>query len=160
MKLITVGLLFFLIFTVTQAAGQGSAANQGPDSPRSPVRLLPGYKLQIVNGIDTFGAVIWREHGAQIYYELGPHLDDPVASKKDSQILWKQEQLVNGKKVQCMYTKSHQFVVNFPELRSYFSARIHNRQELAEMLLMTLTYGVQEYPVDPSLLAPLPKPKN
>jgi len=160
MRLAMIGMLVFLVISVQQASSQSAGATQRADSARSPVILLPGYKLQTVKGIDTFGAVIWKEHGAEIQFSQGAHLEDPMESVKESQVLWKQEQVVSGKKVQCIYTKSHQLIVNFPELHALFFATIHNSQELTEMLLMTVTYDIHEYPVDPSSLGQLRKPKK
>lgn len=160
MRLSKGGLLLFLALTLRPASGQSTSVTQGASAARSPVVLLPGYRIQIVKGIDTFGAVIWKEHGMAIDFSRGMYLEDPVSSEKESHILWKQEQSINGKKVQCVYTKSHQLIVNFPELHAYFYARIHSRQELAEMLLMTVTYDIHEYPVDPSSLGQLRKPKK
>lgn len=157
MRIAKAYILLFVALTMRPASAQSAGTAQGPNPARSPVILLSGYKLQVVKGIDTFGAVIWKERGAEIHFEQGAYIPDPIASEKVSHILWKQEQVIDGKKVQSMYTKSHQLVVSFPELHADFFATIHSRQELAEMLLMVVTYRTEQYPVDASLLAPAPK---
>jgi hypothetical protein len=140
-------IFLILIAPLSQACGQDIDRNGNPIPPRSPLVLLPNYKLEILKGIDTDGARIWKKPGVEIEYAQGMYLEDATAHMKADEIVWKQEQVINKQKVQCFYTKSHDLIVSFPSLHAYFSARIHNQQELTDMLLMVVTYNVDGYPV-------------
>jgi len=61
-------------------------------------------------------------------------------------------------KFQCTYTRSHELIVSFhPSLTANFRAKIHNQQELADMLLMVVTFNLEGYPFDPASIATISK---
>jgi hypothetical protein len=61
-------------------------------------------------------------------------------------------------RVICVYTKSNEFVVSIPRLAVNFRRHTQNQQEIAEMLLMVLTYEPSHgYAVEPGAIVPVPQ---
>jgi hypothetical protein len=132
----------------------------GPQAPRSSVRLLPDYKFMVLPGIDAGGVKIFKKLGPAILESFGLHVVNEADSIDKNQVLWRTEQTVNGKAVVCVFTKSQELVVTFPQGVTNFRAKIRNKQDLAEMLLMVLTFEPEHgYPVDPSaiVISPIKK---
>jgi hypothetical protein len=141
-----------------------SPANHAEDAAptvkrNSSIALLPGYEIQIVPGIDTAGGTIWKDGGPTIYLAFCCYAHDEAASAKKSQVLWRQEQTIGKLHFVCVYTKSNEiFVSSYGSSRTSFSAKIGNRQELAEVLLMALSLDDEHgYVIDPGAIVPYPK---
>jgi hypothetical protein len=125
---------------------------------RFPIRLLPGYKATVGYGIDTWGAKIGRDGGITIEFIQGLHVEVEADSFGENDVAWREQQVVNGQQAICVYTKSNDFVVSIPKLAVNFRAHIRNQQDLAEMLLMVLTYEpTHGYPFAPGAVA-FPRP--
>jgi hypothetical protein len=123
----------------------------------SPVLLLPRYKIEIVSGFEGgYGGRILKDGGLVIEFGQGQYDGIAADSVDYRQLLWRTEQSVNGKRVICVYTKSNELVITFPPSSSWpanFRAKIRSQQDLAEMLLMVLTFDPRHgYPVDPSVV--------
>jgi hypothetical protein len=146
----------FLICVFTLATGQEKPPSKEESKMRSPIRLLPGYKVQVQPGIDTGGARFWKEGGLDMHFSTGTYEFKEADSIPANQVQWRVEQIVNGNHITCVFTKSQEFIVTVNELPvSNFDAKIRSQQELAEMLLMVLTYDIQHpYPVDPKYVVP------
>ena len=85
------------------ADSQGHGTHQLASS-RSPVRLLPGYKLQIVPGPEGAGGKIWKEGGPVIDFNL-PQCCAGVAtdSVEKGAVTWRIEQIVEKQRVIILY---------------------------------------------------------
>jgi|SRR5215475_14792342 len=135
-------LLLLLIAALTQVHAQELDRSNSAIPPRSPIVLLPKYKLEISKGVDTTGMAIWREGGFSIRYVQGMYIesDTDIIRRTKDEILWTQEQLVNKQKLVLTCTKSHGLFASFPALHASFSAKIHSQQDIADMLLMVVTF--------------------
>jgi hypothetical protein len=80
-----------------------------------------------------------------------------------NQIAWRLRQTLNGRSFDCIYTKSDEFVITSPNAPpANLRAKIRSRQDLAEMLLLALSFDPNHgYPVDPGdtkvVTSPIPK---
>jgi hypothetical protein len=117
---------------------------------RSPVRLLPGYKIQLLSAIDSLGGTIWKDRGLRITFDIGGHFGVEADSIDKNDIVWREEQVVSGQQLICVYTKAHHLVVSFPQLNSNFESKVRSERDVAEMLLMVSTYDQKfPYPTGP-----------
>jgi len=146
------GLIAFAI-SQTVIANQNNTSKQ----TKSPVRLLPGYKIEMMSGFEGgLGGKISKDSGPTIDFGEGQHEGNSADSVNKDELLWRTEQIVNGKHVICAYTKSSELVITLPPSSSWpanFRSKIRNQQDLAEMLLMVLTFEPnQGYPVEPDAI--------
>jgi hypothetical protein len=125
----------------------------GQTAPRvvkSPVHLLPGYRLhEQPNNIDVYGATISRNDGVTLSFTAYGHTGILANMVEPSDLEWREEQVVNGEQMVCAYTKSHKLIASFPRMNANFEADIRNDRDIAQALLMILTYdGTHAYPAD------------
>lgn len=150
---------FALLLVGARMSGQETSSPTQPKSLRSPVLLLEGYKYQRT-GVGLEGGKsgkIWKDGGVTIDYDEGIYNENEAAAVKPKEILWRNTQFINNRRLECVYTKSHEFVATL-QASTNFSAKIRNQQELADMLLMVVTFKHEGYPLD-SVPGP-PTPKN
>jgi hypothetical protein len=155
-------ILFLILLPTVEARRQDENAAQGKKT-RAMVRLLPGYKFQIVPGFEGNAAgTLWKEGGPKIEFTLGCCFDDATQSTRREDVLWKEEQVVNGRTFICAYTKSRELLMSFPKQFGYFRAKVQSQRDLSEVLLMVLTFDLEHgYPVDPRMIVPVPEnPKS
>jgi hypothetical protein len=146
-----------LILTLGPARAQDQGSTPPISGQRTFVVLPAGYKIQVIPGIDSAGGKIWKDGGLTIEVELCCGFGNATESTDKNQVLWRQEQSFNGQLVVCVYTKSKELIVSFPKLTTNFRAKIHNQKELAEMLLIVLTFEPhQGYATDPGAIVPNP----
>jgi len=121
--------------------------------PNSAVHLLPGYKMRVFSGIDSEAGPIREPGGPTNDVEFGCGLGNRAAAIDPSQVLWREEQTMNGQRVGCVFTRSDHFIVSFVSGHlANFSARIRDQKDLAEVLLMALSFDLDEeqgYELDP-----------
>ena len=155
--------LTLLCLLLARAPAQERNETSGKHFTILPIQLLPGYKVEgRPGGIDTASARFFKDDGFSFQFSLGVHLENRANSIGNDQIEWREKQTINGRHLTCVYTKSGELVASFGDLPvTNFSAKIHTQQELAEMLLMVLTFEPQHgYPIDPSaVVPPQAKPK-
>lgn len=157
MRILISTLIAILIVSMGCAAtAQEASAPSTSAGIRFPLRLLPGYKLQAAAGYDNGPTgKIWKENGPTINFHMGPYFPEETESIKKDQILWREEQIINGQSFTCVYTKSADLVISHQPLPvANFRAKIHSQQELAEILLMVLTFEPKGYLVDPNAIVP------
>ncbi len=123
------------------SAGSLSAQSAKASGPRN-IRLLPGYVNTSVRPLDSAaGGRISKPHGLVIVYDIGlaaGHYEtDPEWT---DHARWRTEQVINGKRVVCIYSRSKQLLVTFPDDSANFYAKIRNPRDWADMMLMVLTY--------------------
>jgi hypothetical protein len=119
---------------------------------RSPFLLLPNYKLDVRAGFEgDYSGTVWTPDGLSIEYDVDIDAPRVVDAIEMSQIAWRLRQTLNGRSFDCIYTKSDEFVITSPDAPpANLRAKIRSRQELAEMLLMALSFDPNHgYAVDP-----------
>jgi hypothetical protein len=126
MKKAGLALLLLLIASpVLEVRGQDEGTSQAKKTI-SAVRLLPGYRIQSVSGIEGgVGGRIWREGGPKIeFVVLDMYSEDSARTAKREDVLWREEQVLNGNPFACVYTKSKELVMSFPTKSSFFRAKV------------------------------------
>jgi hypothetical protein len=134
-RLLSAGLALLL-----SAAGIGSSVAQPPEAAPGALKLLPGYTHQKEQGRDTRVGKIWKKDGPTIRYDIGRLAGNYAASQKKEDCAWQKEQVIQEQAVQLALTKDHTLFVSFPQLKANFSATIKTDEDLAEVLLIVLTY--------------------
>jgi len=110
------------------------------------------------SGIDTWGGAIWKVGGLKIEWDSGLHVGvaADLVDKKD--VAWRENQVINGQQVICVYTRSNDLIVSFPRLVANFQGHIQHQQDLAEMLLMIMTFEpTHGYAVESGAIVPIPQ---
>ena len=132
------------------------------DQPYGNLTLLSGYKYKRSTTFDTINGVIYREGGLNIEFESGISEGYAVKSADQNKYIWYRTQTINGHNVLLALTKpgvatkwepaKHRgpkpmniLMVTFPGTFSpmdaaNFHAEVLDEQEIADMLLMVLTF--------------------
>jgi hypothetical protein len=151
-------------FAVLLSLGLGCASVAAQDAPppalksrpRSPFQLLSGYKIEIRGGIEgEVGGRVWKPGGLAIDWSDDVHSGGAITDEiQQNDVLWRLE-LRPGATI--LVRTRHDRVALSIGTRINFSATIHNDQELAEMLLMCLTYDFQKgFEVPPDSIITIP----
>jgi hypothetical protein len=158
----TLAFLFSLLgLLATHLRAQELQAAPGA-AARSPVRLLPGYKIELRHGFEgDFGGRIWKPGGLSVDFDSGIHNPKAIDSIEAKDVGWRIDQILDGHHVVLVYGVSGRVAISILDRAANFSAMIRNQQDLAEMLLMAVTFEPgQGYPVDSSaIVTPKAKPK-
>lgn len=54
--------------------------------------------------------------------------------------VWHTEQLIDGKRVVCIYKESKELLTAFPYSGANFYAKVRKQRDIFDMMLMVLTY--------------------
>jgi hypothetical protein len=120
-------------------------------SPLGGMKLLDGYKHVPLQGIDSIVGEIKKEGGLKLVYEIGSipkpgqlmlgggFIDRPQLTP-DTMRRWYREQVVNGQKVHLAHRKDNVLLVSFPQKGMNVSVTVKTPEEMADALLMILTY--------------------
>jgi hypothetical protein len=130
------------------------------------IKLLDGYKIKKGWAVDAATWTIYKEGGLTIDFEAGMNEGLWADPKNRADYLWYREQTVNGHRVMLALIKpglktvwepNHQrspefgniLLVTFPlggqpDHTANFNAEILNKQELADALLMILTFDASK----------------
>jgi len=120
------------------------------------VTLIEGYKHEPLQGIDSTVGKIVSEDGFEIFYEQGriPDPNSPFRLGGDfsngaeripaEQRKWSRTQTINEAPIQIVMTKTDQLIVTCPKSGINFSAKIKTETDLADTLLMLLTFGTPQ----------------
>lgn len=128
--------LFAMLFA-TAALALASIAHAGTPFPGT-IELLPGYQHKALQGIDSRVGEITSKAGVKIQYDIGRLAGNYAAAQKDCK--WQRTQKVHGLKVELAYTNNEKLFVTFPQSSANFYADIRSPEELADVLLITLSY--------------------
>ena len=151
------------------AASANQPKNASPAAVAAPggMRLLPGYTHKPLRGIDSIVGQIVKDDGWKISYEIGRvskpgqpmtgggFRDRPKLTSK-AKVRWYREQTVSGQSVHMALCKDNMLLVSFPEKGMNFHATIRSFEQLADAMLMILTYsqpataGMKENTAKPS----------
>lgn len=132
------------------------------DPPYGGVKLLDGYRYKRTRSIDTINGLIYKEGGLSIEFESGVSEGYAVDPKEQKNYIWYREQEINGHKVFLALTQSgvgtrwkpersrrsgpkRILMVTFPGKfgpmdAANFQAEVLDDTEIADMLLMVLTF--------------------
>jgi len=115
------------------------------------MRLLPGYKHQPLQGIDSIVGRISKAGGLEIGYEIGrvhkpgePRTGGSFSDRPKlvprNQVHWYREQVVNRQEIHMAYLKDNLLLVSYPKNGLNISVTVRTSAQMAEALLMILTY--------------------
>lgn len=145
----------FVAAIYPSAFAQGSVQPSEQGQAKSPVNLLPGYKIQIFPGLDSAAGRIWKDGGLEIEIEMCCGFGNAADSVPKSRLAWREQQTTHGQLVVLVFTKANELIVSYPKLVTNFRTKTRNSRDLAEALLIALSYDeTQGYPVDPKAVAP------
>lgn len=134
--------LVFITLVTTVSAQQGRTYVEKPVPGN--IRLLDGYHHQSGRSVDSITGKIWKEHGVTFGYDIALDAGDySIRPEWNGNVMWRTEQIVNGEKVVCVFTNSKRLLIAFPRHMANFYGDIHNQRDLADMMLMVLTYKPQ-----------------
>lgn len=164
MKKLIVPLISLCVLLVPRSSMmQETAARKQQIATRSPVRLLPGYKLEVTYGLEGgYGVRIWKDSGLSISGSIGCCFAAEANSIEKDQLRWREEQEINERRTTLAYTKDYDLVITFTDNKnSYpanFTAHVRDEHDVAETLLMVLTYEpTAGYPVEPGSIVIRPQ---
>ena len=138
--------LFSLILTVVaQNTKTLVLPKPAPDPPPGNIQLLEGYTHIRKRGIDTSVGEISKPNGLTISYDNG-QLAGRAAGYYcgNGQCIWYKRQQTNGKDVWIGLTKDNQIIATFPDDYANFFAQTKSSEDIADFLLMILTFGSDE----------------
>ncbi len=143
-------LVFALITTASVLSFASQSAAQDIPEVLQGMRLLPNYRLQPLQGIDSMVGQISKPNGLTIRYEIGriPRAGRPKMGGdfSDQPLLipagrreWYKEQTIRGEPVHLAYTKEKQLLVSYPNRGINFAIAATTQEQFAEALLIVLT---------------------
>ncbi len=132
--------------------GTGASASNCAGDPLGSLRLLAGFQHQRLQGIDSVVGAIQKPGSLRIGYEIGRvyppgqprtggSFTDRPKQTPPTQLRWYAEQTVNGQPVHIAYRRDNILLVSFPKLGMNMSATIRTPDEMAEAMLIMLSYG-------------------
>jgi hypothetical protein len=135
----------------------------GSEAGFGTVQLLEGYSAKRASAVDAVVWTIQGKNGLVIHFEAGPSEGRAVDLKDNEKYEWYREQTVNGRKVFLALTKAgvktdadldaernptpgNILLVTFPlggskDHAANFVAKVTNSGEMADALLMALTFN-------------------
>jgi hypothetical protein len=145
-------LVVFILGLTTSAV-----SGQTPLPGRFEIRLLPGYTHEPLKGIDSIVGKIVKQDGLEILYEMGPipkkgapveggSFVNQALQLPEGKRLWLKEQTVGGRKFHVAYGQDQRLRVSTTSATQgvNFTAEAKTPADLADVLLMVLTFAEQE----------------
>jgi hypothetical protein len=131
------------------------AAQDAARPPPGNIKLLPGYVHEPKQGFDSIVGLIEKKGGLTIMYEigrvakpgalaLGGDFSDRAKNLKEIQRQWYKEQTIAGQAVHIAMAKDGGLYVSFPESGVNFSVMIKTAEDVADALLMILSYQAEK----------------
>jgi hypothetical protein len=151
-KFFLLGLL--VIVSVCSSFGQATKTltlpKPTPVPPPGNIQLLPNYSHIRREAIHTSVGDFTKPNGMTIRYLIGFNAEsgfDRICYPQ-SNCLWSKKQIVNGRKVWIGLSKKGEIVATFTEkfYPANFYAEIKSSEDIADFLIMVLTYKAQEPP--------------
>jgi hypothetical protein len=110
------------------------------DPPPGSIQLLPGYIHKKEQGIDTAVGKIYKARGVTISYDIGGLAGRTISPEDKSSYAWYKEQTINNQTVRIAMSRDRELVVTFVEASANFRTVVRTNEDLADVLLMLLTY--------------------
>jgi len=142
----TVNFTFILMFSAfAQTTKTLVLPKPAPDTPPGNIQLIETYTHTRKKGIDTIVGEISKPGGLTIHYDNGP-LAGLVAGRICGQdnCLWYKRQKVNENDVYLGFRADGFIVATFPKDYVNFYAHTKTQEEIADFLIMILTYKNSE----------------
>ena len=160
MKYATRGFFFTAVLSVgvlvfAQLTPEGNTKqSHGPGN----LKVLDGYQHVPLRGIDSIVGKIQHKDGFEIFYEkgrvvkpgaprLGGDFSNAAARLKNSQnknIEWSAQQKIGDQPVDLVLLKDGRLVASFPEAGINFTAKTKTKAQVADVLVMVMTYPVKQ----------------
>jgi hypothetical protein len=117
-----------------------------PQAPPGNIELLDGYTHTRGRGIDSRVGAISKPEGMTIRYDIGDMAGQYTSkcSRAKDICLWYKSQKVGGREVYLALTKEGEIIATFPQESANFFAQTKSPENVADFLLMILTYKVGE----------------
>jgi hypothetical protein len=112
--------------------------------PGKAMKLLPGYQIEERTGIDAIEGTIAKRDGLTVQYDIGKFRNNVASLQDKKRLRWYKEHEANGLPVHLALAKDGTLYVTFPYFAANFQANVANEAEMAEVLLMVLTYSPPE----------------
>jgi hypothetical protein len=121
--------------------GGVSSAQSFEVRPGKAMKLLPGYQVEERTGIDAIEGTITKRDGPTVRYDIGKFRTNVARLQEKDRLRWYKEHEANGRPVHLALAKDGTLYVTFPYFAANFQAKVANEAEMAEVLLMVLTYA-------------------
>jgi hypothetical protein len=109
-----------------------------------PVVLLNGYQHKAKLGTDSSPGIIYKAGGLRIQYDIGGMALSYITPEQvGKHYINYTVQVINGKTVRLAFKKESPAVcvITFPDYHANFTAEIKTPQEMAEFLLIALSFN-------------------
>jgi len=107
--------------------------------PPGSMRLLEGYRHERLMGIDTMVGRIWKADGPEVHYDIGTLAGNHARQSDMRQ--WSKQQTIGGRTFTLTMRSDDTLILTFDQGTANFFVRgIRNQEDLAEILLMLLSY--------------------
>lgn len=115
------------------------------DPPPGDIELFDGYTHKSGRGIDSRGGEISKPGGMIIHYDIG-QMAGLFAGRcvSEKECLWYKGQKINGRDVWLSLTKDGRIYATFPKDYANFFAQTKSSEDIADFLIMVLTYKIKE----------------
>ncbi|HEX8370413.1 MAG TPA: hypothetical protein VF604_17835 [Pyrinomonadaceae bacterium] len=155
-------IFFVLVLTLTVSAqATKTLILPRPTPPPGNIELINDYTHIAKRGIDAAVGEITKPGGMTISYLIGNNAESAASrmcGRKDS-CLWYKGQIINGREVWLGLSKEGKIVATFPKERANFYADTKAPEDIADFLIMVMTYKVKESPVQDKTATKKPKQK-
>ena len=131
--------LALILIGLLESAGLGDA-QAAADPPPGAIHLLEGYQHETLQGIDSRVGRIFKNGGPEVHYDIGAlagnHARQPEMRR------WSKRQTVGSNTFTLTMRTDDSLVLTFDKnTANFFISGIRTQEELAEILLMLLTYN-------------------
>lgn len=151
---------FYLLIIVVVALTLSSSAQDGKintlpkptPTPTTPppgnIELLSGYAHTPGKGIDSRVGAISKPDGLIIRYDIGRMAGEYTrkCSEVKDACLWYKSQKIGDREFHLALTKEGKIIATFPQESANFFAQTKSQEDIADFLIMILTYKVKEKP--------------
>jgi len=128
-----------------------TAALAADAPPPGGIKLLPGYSHTPRQGFDSIHGEISKKDGITIHYGIGRvrppggigiggDFTNAVESLPKEDVQWRKDQTVAGQPVQIALAKNNILYITFPKLGANFNVQTKTSEDIADTMLMVLTY--------------------
>lgn len=147
---------FVAITCLLACCAETAAGAETPLPSGLVIDLLPGYTHEKLQGIDSVVGKFVKKDGPEISYEIGGYIppgqprfggsySDYAKSMPADSRLWLKEISIGARTISVAYGKDQRIVVSthFEKVGINFSATAKTPEEIADVLLMTMTIAEQ-----------------
>lgn len=144
--LIIVFVLAATLPALAQATKTLTLPKPTPPPPPGNIQLLDGYTHKVLQGVDTSVGEISKPGGMTIHYDNGRLAGFYARKCGEGGCLWYKRQLINGREVWLSLSKEGRIVATFPKEHANFLAQTKSPEDIADFLLIVLTYRASGRP--------------